>query len=56
MAAIPTLLGSAGYWIRAIRSRVIQAVSVFSLIRDHSAGFMIGCHACDRHLAVWSEH
>jgi hypothetical protein len=28
VAAIPTLLGSAGYWIRAIRSRVIQAVSV----------------------------
>ena len=28
----------------------------FSLIRDYSAGFMIGCHACNRRLAVRSDH
>jgi hypothetical protein len=28
----------------------------FSLIRDRSAGFMIGCHACNRRLAVCSGH
>ena len=27
----------------------------FSLIRDRSAGFMIGCHACNRRLAVGPE-
>jgi hypothetical protein len=27
----------------------------FSLIRHRSTGFMIGCHACYRRLAVWPE-
>jgi hypothetical protein len=27
-----------------------------SLIRDRSTGSMIGCHACNRRLAVWPEH
>ena len=28
----------------------------FSLIRDRSAGFMIGCNACNRRLALCSGH
>jgi hypothetical protein len=28
----------------------------FSLIRNRSAGFMIGCHACNRRLVVCSGH
>jgi hypothetical protein len=34
----------------------LSASLSFSLTRGRSAGFMIGCHACDRRLAVQPEH
>ena len=39
---------------RAIRRR--SSSLSFSLVRDRSAGFMIGCDACNRRFAVWSEN
>jgi hypothetical protein len=41
---------------RASRQLDLTASLSFSPIRDRSAGFMIGCHACNRRLAVRSEH
>jgi hypothetical protein len=43
------------------RARRLRQLSLgdslsFSLIRDRSAGFMFGCHACNRRLAVCSGH
>jgi hypothetical protein len=52
-------------WLEAIqtifrgppsRQLSISASLSFSLIRGRSLGFTIGCHACNGHPAVWSEH
>jgi hypothetical protein len=38
-----------------LRQLNFSASLSFSLIRERSVGFMIGCRAYDRRLAVWSE-
>ena len=58
------LLQERGVRLRALLVRLSKAsvapvgserLSQFRLIRDGSAGFMLGCHACSRRLAAWSE-
>jgi hypothetical protein len=41
---------------RRLRQLSLSGSVSFSLIRDRSTGFMIGCHHCNRRLAVWPEH